>query len=151
MSEMYRKPSRTTENDYARAHLGMRSESLFVQESFHVKRSNLVEVCARTDPDLPSLIILDHEANWRRCLQGSVTASDGITLKDLGRKTCNIQELPTTIFQISQNTLIYPEQKEWRNMVHYKRAVGSYDKPVFPDSSQLVKLCLCRYPRTVVF
>ncbi len=23
-------------------------------ESFHVKRSNLVEVCAQTDPDLPS-------------------------------------------------------------------------------------------------
>ena len=27
-------------------------------ESFHVKRSNLVEVRARTDPDLPSLGIL---------------------------------------------------------------------------------------------
>ncbi len=59
------------------------------RESFHVKHSNLVEVCAQTDPDLPSLIIfyvsieiskiLDHEANWRRCPHGSVTASDGMT------------------------------------------------------------------------
>ncbi len=53
-----------------------------VPESFHVKRSNLVEVRARTDPDLPSLVIfkiLDHEANWRRCLHGSMTASHGMT------------------------------------------------------------------------
>ncbi len=39
----------------------------FILKSFHVKRSNLVEVRARTNPDLPSLVIferskiLDHE------------------------------------------------------------------------------------------
>ncbi len=59
------------------------------RESFHVKRSSLVEVRARTDPDLPSLVIfyvsieiskiLDHEANWRRCPHGPVTASHGMT------------------------------------------------------------------------
>ncbi len=60
-----------------------------------------MEVCARTDPDLPSFMtfpalgenpicqinaistdiskILDHEVNWRRCPHGSVTASDGMT------------------------------------------------------------------------
>ena len=55
-------------------------------ESFHVKRSNVVEVRARTDPDLTSLVIfyviskiLDREANWRRCPHGSVTYSHGMT------------------------------------------------------------------------
>ena len=36
------------------------SSMIFVSdtmESFHVKRSNLVEVRARTDPDLPSFVI----------------------------------------------------------------------------------------------
>ena len=54
-------------------------------ESFHVKHSDLVDVHAWTDPDFssfghhPLLIILDREANWRRCLHSSVTASDGMT------------------------------------------------------------------------
>ena len=36
-----------------------------------------MKVCARTDPNWPSLLILDCEANWRLCPHGSVTTSDG--------------------------------------------------------------------------
>ncbi len=80
------------------AEVALPSPTIRTTESFHVKRSTLVEVRARTDPDLPSLVInansieiskiLGHEVNWRRCPHGSVTASDGMTLlqPDLSRE-----------------------------------------------------------------
>ncbi len=37
---------------------------------------------------------------------------------------------------------IYIEQKEWRRMFHYERSVGSYDKPVCPDSCLYFHLTL---------
>ncbi len=52
-------------------------------ESFRVNRSNLLKVCALTDPVLPSLVIfsqmLGHEANRKRCRHGSVTGWHGLT------------------------------------------------------------------------
>ena len=38
------------------------------------------------------------------------------------------------IWVILINTSISIGQKEWRNMLHYERTVGSYDRPVCPDS-----------------
>ena len=37
--------------------LAQTQQKQYITESFHVKRSNLVEVRARTDPDLSSLVI----------------------------------------------------------------------------------------------
>ncbi len=38
------------------------------------------------------------------------------------------------IWVILIHTCIYSEQKEWRNMLHYKRPVGSYGWPLCPNS-----------------
>ena len=56
---------------------------------FHVNRSNLLKVHARTNTDLPSLVILailieinqmlHHEANRKWCPHGSLTALHGMT------------------------------------------------------------------------
>ena len=80
----------------------------YTNESFHIKRPFLVEVRSWTDPDLPSMVIfyvrrtwlveinrlwpkiLDHEANWRRCLHGFLTVSDGMTQSEMKNDECGV-------------------------------------------------------------
>ncbi len=42
--------------------------------------------------------------------------------------------------RISILGLICPDQKEWRKMLHYEWAVGSYDRSLFSDSCPVKRM-----------